>query len=296
MFFLFILLLCGNESKAEPESDINNVWVSFEDKDTRLIGYKDKDEIKIEPKFTYVSSNRFDNIIAVEEKVNGKWKKYYLTKAGKIVGRDSLYFADKRYDCESEGFIRFKDHKTKKMGMFNRNGDVVIPAKNELLTRAKNGMIITWNNTKKHNRWKSTVVDTLNNVLINNFDGNNTTLDFFSIEKSKTPSSDTIRKSFLATDGNYYSFINYEKEFKQWLVYSLLPNVTENGYFIPQESNFFIFNATKMNEGSGGWWLYGEDKTYYYGLNAEPDFLPKYFKLQKGKEPKNFDKFNYKTW
>ncbi|GHV59437.1 hypothetical protein AGMMS49579_27030 [Spirochaetia bacterium] len=28
--------------------------------------------------------------------------------------------------------------------------------------------------------------------------------------------------------------------------------LTENGFFIPKESNVFIFNATKMNEGSGG--------------------------------------------
>ena len=72
--------------------------------------------------------------------------------------------------------------------------------------------------------------------------------------------------------------------------------LTENGYFIPQESSISRFEATKMNEGSGGWWLYGEDNKYYYGLNIEPDYSPKYFKLQKGKEPDNFDKFDYHTW
>ena len=71
-------------------------------------------------------------------------------------------------------------------------------------------------------------------------------------------------------------------------IWSLL---TENGYFIPQESNIFSFNATKMNSGSGGWWLYGEDKKYYYALISSG-----YLKLQKGKEPEGFNKFDFNTW
>jgi hypothetical protein len=51
-----------------------------------------------------------------------------------------------------------------------------------------------------------------------------------------------------------------------------------------------------MNEGSGDWWLYGEDKKYYYGLNIDEGFDPKYYKLNKGKETANFDKFDYNTW
>ena len=72
--------------------------------------------------------------------------------------------------------------------------------------------------------------------------------------------------------------------------------VDDKGYFIPQESNMFIFKVTKMNEGSGEWWLYGEDNRYYYGLNVEPDYVPEYFKLKKGNEPENFDKWDYHTW
>ena len=72
--------------------------------------------------------------------------------------------------------------------------------------------------------------------------------------------------------------------------------VTYNSYFIPNESNIFIFEATKISDGSGEAWLYGEDNTYYYGLNVEQDNLPEYFKLKKGYEPKNFDKFDYHTW
>lgn len=70
---------------------------------------------------------------------------------------------------------------------------------------------------------------------------------------------------------------------------------TDENYFIPKESSILIFEATRMNDGSGDWWLYGEDKDYYYGLNIETE-TPRYYILEKGRETKNFDKFNYNTW
>ncbi|MFV0306107.1 MAG: hypothetical protein ACK5IC_11580 [Moheibacter sp.] len=69
----------------------------------------------------------------------------------------------------------------------------------------------------------------------------------------------------------------------------------DKNYFIPEESNVFKFKPTKMNEGSGDWWLYGEDNIYYYALNIK-DSTPRYHKLKKGFEPKDFDKFNYASW
>jgi hypothetical protein len=72
--------------------------------------------------------------------------------------------------------------------------------------------------------------------------------------------------------------------------------LTDNVYFIPAESNIFIFKVTKMNDGSGDWWLYGEDNKYYYGLNIDEGYDPKYYKLDKGKETINFDKHDYNTW
>jgi len=75
--------------------------------------------------------------------------------------------------------------------------------------------------------------------------------------------------------------------------------LTGRGFFIPKESNIFIFKVTEWNEGSGEWWLYGEDKKYYYALSEEfgrENYDPKYYKLLKGYENKNFNRFDYKTW
>lgn len=215
----------------------NDVWTSFWNKDTTLVGYKDKyGVVKIEPKFTgFASARKFENIIAVSESKNGKWNSYYLTKQGRIVGRDSLYIFDNVSDCESEGFIRFRDRKTSKVGIFNKNGDIVIPAIYNDLTRVRNGMIIALKGAQKkyregeeHYSWEGGqqfLIDTNNNILIENFKLDNE-LNFFTLEKTNTLNSDTIRKSFLAQDGSYYSFVDFEKEFKQWITNELQNNLT----------------------------------------------------------------------
>ena len=213
----------------------NDTWTAFWNSDTTLVGYKDKNGVvKIEPKFIPLTlARKFENIIAVMD----EYASYYLTKAGKIVGRDSLYVFDNTPDCESEGFICFRDRKTDKAGMFNKDGNIVIPAEYNDLTRVSNGMVIALKGAKKeyldkyqeHWRWiggQEMLIDTLNNILIDSFPYT-IDLNFFSIEKTKTPHLDTIRDYFLAKDGNYLSFINFEKEFKRWLFDSLLTNLTK---------------------------------------------------------------------
>ena len=219
----------------------NDVWTAFWNSDTTLVGFKDKHgEIKIAPRFAGITiAEKFENIIAAIEEINDTWSNYYLTKSGKKVGKDSLHIFDNGVDCESEGFIRFRDHKTDKAGMLNRNGDIVIPAEYNDLTRVMNGVFVGlkgaekkyWDETHagcEHFSWtggEEVVVDTLNNVIIENF-AYDSNLSFFTLKKSDTPSSDTIRKSFLAKDGSYYSFVDFEKEFRQWLVNELLISMT----------------------------------------------------------------------
>lgn len=230
---ILVLFLSLNSSAF---AQINDIWTSFPNKDTTLIGFKDKNgTIKIEPKFTgFTIAREFENIIAVSEEENGKWKSYYLTKQGKVVGRDSLFVFDNGPDCENEGFIRFTDRKTDKMGMFDSQGNIKIPAQYSALTKVRNGMIVALKDAEKQKDgeyffWiggKNFLIDINNKILVEDFkyDAN---INFYSLEKTKEPSKDETRDSFKAVDGQYYSFINYDKEFKHWLKNTLLSNVSK---------------------------------------------------------------------
>lgn len=248
-----------------------NTWISFWDKDTTHIGFKDLEgKIKIEPKFMgLTSANKFDDIVVVTEEANEKWKSYYLTKAGKIIGIDSLYIFDNGPDCENEGFIRFRDPKTDKMGIFNHDGRIVIPAEYSDLTKVRNGLIIALKGAEKvthpgddgHFSWaggKEFLIDTNNKILIENF-GYNDELNFYSVEKSKEKNQDPIRDNFLGVDGQYYSFINFDKEFKSWVKNNLLKNVSKENLL--QVSNDKI---TFWKEPNG--WI-NEPKATFIDLN-----------------------------
>lgn len=232
LIFIYTLLFLNFSAFAQS----TDIWTSFPNKDTTLIGFKDKNgAIKIEPKFSgFTTARKFENIIAVTEEKNGKWESYYLTKSGKIVGRDSLFVFDNGPDCENEGLIRFTDRKTDKMGMFNAEGKIVIPAEYSNLTKAKNGIFIGLKDAKKemdgeHFFWtggKELLVDINNKVLIEKF-AYNDNLNFYSLEKSKEPIKSPIRDSFLGVDGQYYSFINFDKEFKYWLENTFLNDLSK---------------------------------------------------------------------
>ncbi len=71
--------------------------------------------------------------------------------------------------------------------------------------------------------------------------------------------------------------------------------LVESEYFIPPESSMFTFQATKMNSGSGEWWLFGEDRHYFYGLNTQTE-QPLYWVQEKNMLPMGFDRFDYTTW
>lgn len=215
----------------------NDTWISFWDKDTTYIGFKDKNGVvKIKPKFMGMTiARKFENIIAVTEEENNKWKSYYLTKSGKIIGRDSLFVYDNGPDCENEDFIRFTEPQTNKTGVFDRNGKIVIPAEYSSLTKVRNKMIVALKDAVKtkiddeHSTWKGGkefLIDINNKILIENF-AYNDNLNYYSLEKSKTPSKDKTRDSFLGVDGLYYTFINFDKEFKYWLETTLLKDLSK---------------------------------------------------------------------
>lgn len=69
------------------------------------------------------------------------------------------------------------------------------------------------------------------------------------------------------------------------------------GYFIPHESSVYSFKPVVQNEGSGEWWIYGEDENYYYyaGDGVEP--YP-YMTIKKRDTIKcpNFSPTDFNTW
>ena len=217
----------------------NTIWTAFYNKKATAIGYKDqKGNIKIKPKFTLFSPTiRFENIMAVsEEDSQGRWKSYYLTKKGKTVGIDSLHIFDHSFDCENEGFIRFRDNKTDKAGLFDKNGAIAIPAQYNDLSRVSNGLVTaiagaekTYTDDREHYAWtggQEFLLDTHNNVIVEDFKPDDS-LNFFSLLKAPTASTDPLRTSFLTKDGAYISFINFKEEFKQWLTTDLLIDLTD---------------------------------------------------------------------
>jgi hypothetical protein len=186
--------------------------------------------------FAYV--NRINDIVPIAGDSGG----YYQTKSGRQVGFDSLYIFDMATDCESEGFIRFRNNKTDQTGMFNAEGRVVIPAVYNVLTKVTNGLVVALRNAEKeywdsdhehsgcnHYSWKGgeiLLIDTNNRILINNFDYPDS-LDFYSLEISAVSGNDVNRKYFSAVDGTFYSFAMFDKMFETWLRDSLLNNLTE---------------------------------------------------------------------
>ncbi len=238
----YIIAACLIYSSFTLCAQNNDTWFSFWNEDSTLVGFKDQNNVvRIEPKFTLCQAIKFDKIIAVTELIKNKYKPYYLTKSGSIVGRDSMYVFDNTFDCENEGFIRFHSRTTDKVGMINRDGKIVIPPKYNDLSRVYNGMIMALKGAKKvytdkshksgceHYSWtggNSILIDTSNKILVNNFLFFKHNLNFFSLQITKQAHPDTTRVSFLAVDGSYYSFVDFEREFKQWLYNDLLKDPT----------------------------------------------------------------------
>jgi hypothetical protein len=249
---IFLIAICNLTSLAQDK----DLWESFYDAKTELIGFKDTDQnVKISPKFNsgFTVAKRFDKIIAVTEQVDSNnYSSYYLLKNGNQIGKDSIYLWDNSPDCESEGKIRFRDNKTDKVGFFDKNGYVVIPAIYNDAQPFRNGVAIAIMNAKKecldgkihnddnceHWGWKGgqiILIDDSNKTLIDDFIFSDE-LDWFSLNIVDATIDTTIRDYFKERNGKYYSFINFEKDFKVWFKSNFLnstdlKNIKDNCFF-----------------------------------------------------------------
>ncbi|MBO0679597.1 hypothetical protein JRC04_19205 [Mycolicibacterium sp. S2-37] len=73
-------------------------------------------------------------------------------------------------------------------------------------------------------------------------------------------------------------------------------SVTEPAYVIPAESSLWRFTPTEMNDGSGGWWIYGEDDRNHYYFTGVGE--PPYITLSKSDAATcaGFDSADVSTW
>lgn len=215
-----------------------DTWIAFWNPDTTLVGYKDQQGVvKIQPHFSGATAAAyFDEIMTVSEEQSGKLQNYYLTKGGRRIGHDSLYVFDNTPDCENEGFIRFRDRTTGFAGLFNRRGDMVIPAIYNEVSKVRNGLVVVLKGAQKQQEageehfnytgGQTMLIDTNNNVILDSFSAAEN-LDLYSMQVSPKPSAASSRQNFRVKDGRYYSFINFDLEFKSWLKTSLLNNLTK---------------------------------------------------------------------
>lgn len=68
--------------------------------------------------------------------------------------------------------------------------------------------------------------------------------------------------------------------------------LTARGYYIPTESSLSSFQVITMNDGSGEWWLYGEDKKRYYANLGQRRYLV----VEKNNLPDGFIPTDKDTW
>lgn len=72
--------------------------------------------------------------------------------------------------------------------------------------------------------------------------------------------------------------------------------LTDSVYVIPAGSSLFSFAPTVMNPGSGDWWLYGEDRDYFYHFTGEMPYPVERYSREQAVECPGFETANYATW
>ncbi|MBP7172662.1 MAG: WG repeat-containing protein [Cloacibacterium sp.] len=247
-----IQLLCISISFASFAQEKED-WLAFYNQDSTKIGFKDtKGNVKIEARFQpFMTQQVFRNVIAVQETVSdGKTECYYLNKNGKKFGKDSLYVFDFEYASEKEEKIKFRDPKTDKVGFFDIQGKVVIPAEYNDTTDFNTGIAIgikgaekkRWHKDSQHqncDHWswvggKTVAINAKNQVL---FEVPSTkdlsyTIDYSKFEINKKVDNE-IYTSYQASDGNTYSFYSPERDFKKWFENQFLPDFRKNKKILP---------------------------------------------------------------
>lgn len=211
--------------------------IQFSDSSEEISGYKDTHGNIVFPlkfQFAFMRADTFHNIIAVSERTNKALKMYYLLRDGRKVGYDSVYMFDFTFDCENEEKIRFEEPKHGRVGFLNKDGKVIIPALYNAATPFYNGIAMAlqgarkecWGGTKEDTtdceHWSWTggdcmLINDKNEILVDSLDGNSMrNINWYSLQKNNPAVDTSLYITLKGTNGNTYSFLDYDKEFKKW--------------------------------------------------------------------------------
>ena len=70
--------------------------------------------------------------------------------------------------------------------------------------------------------------------------------------------------------------------------------LTDRSNTLPTESSIFSFEPYVINEGSSNYWLYGQDRNYYYHFTYQAD--APYLYITRKNACAGFDRADVRTW
>lgn len=223
--------------------------IAFMSADSMFFGFKNPEgKVIAEPRFMMVGNEAFKDVVAVMEEVTtDKHSTYYLRADGTKFGVDSVYFFDQAPDIESNGFIRFKDPVSKKVGVMNVAGEIVLPAEFDEMWELRNGFVWAIRGSTmecvdknvplkncEHRTWvggEKVLYNLKGELLSRDFFSNlndHVNLDYYTFKKSKKASKDPNRINFKAEGGGFFSFVDLDKTFDSWLKENLLDIPSES--------------------------------------------------------------------
>lgn len=163
---------------------------------------------------------------------SSKLRHYYKLANGRVLGEDSVYVFDATDDCESDGKIRFRDRVTDKVGFFDNDGRVVVPAVYNDASRFQNGMAMVIKDARRvgwdgedceksdceHWLWKGgsmMLINAQNQVLVDSFEVDGQ-INWYSLRIQDMRGDTSLFCSVKGVNGKWYVFVDYQKEFDKW--------------------------------------------------------------------------------
>ncbi|MBV7435511.1 hypothetical protein KRX19_10800 [Cardiobacteriaceae bacterium TAE3-ERU3] len=217
----------------------NQPWIAFAEDDNgeTRVGFKDAHgNVTIEPHFSpMISAVAFSDLIGFIEFDGKSAKSGILLKDGRELPYKPFLF-DALPDCEHEGYIRAYGEEGM-LGMLDRDGQWAIAPRYNHLGIMENGTSLALSGATRysdgeHSYWsggKHQLLDQHGNVLIDDFYDAGISINWHSLRKTESePDIQAPWRSWQGTDGYFYSAIDNDRDFGQFLFDDLLQATLQN--------------------------------------------------------------------